>query len=275
MDVDAGGLASDISVEAVGSTQGNLTVNAGGVASGVTVQGGRLTVKEGGTASDITVYGGNLSEDYGGTISSLTVAGNGSISIRGKLTGRCSFGEGASIIVGSGDENAPSWPPPADWIPPAATVDFDLSYTSVGGPALYEGFSRISYKGTPAIYTLTVSAAQENGDYLLANGVTSFSDSITVSNNYGILGTLAIGQVLIANGAIYMLGLEDGKLNLSISGYVPPEAVYLNAAWAGLQNGKVVPISGGTAIIGYRYCNCGFVQSYARTWSYGASGERC
>ncbi len=251
MDVDAGGLASGITVEAVGGTQGSLTVYADGFASDVTVQGGRLTVKEGGTASDITVYGGNLSEDYGGVISSLTVAGSGSVSIRGKLTGRCSFGEGANIIVGSGDENAPSWPPPADWIPPAATINFDLSYTSVDGPALYEGFSRISYKGTPAVYTLTASASQENGDYLLANGVTSFADSITVSNNYGILGTLAIDQVLIANGAIYMLGLEDGKLNLSISGYVPPEAVYLNAAWTGLQNGKVVSVSGGTAIIGY------------------------
>ena len=230
--VDEGGFASNITFKT-----GFSDVYAGGSVSGATVTNdGHLTVQEGGTASDITVFGGNFNVESGGTISNLTVltvASNTSVSIKGKLTGRCWFTEGTSITVEQ-----------------EGTVDFGLSYTSVDGPALYEGFSRINCKGTPH-YTLTVSWMEKEGDYVLATGVTAFDAAITVTSAYGIHGTVALGQVLITNGKVYTLSLNEQTLSLNVAGYVPPSAVYLSSAWAGQPDGKVVAVSGGTAVIGY------------------------
>ena len=101
-------------------------------------------------------------------------SGSAYVSRGGKLTGKVTFGDKATISAYDG-----------------AIVDFDISGVAAGNTALVNDLSVI--KGTPT-YSLTVANKQSSGTYRLADGAASFNGTITVTTAGGV----EVGEVRIA-----------------------------------------------------------------------------
>jgi len=233
-----GGTANSTTV----NFRGNMHVS-GGVANSTTVSSGDMLVSNGGTANDTTIKaGGILSILSGGAASTALVSSGGSlfVSSGGKMTGQMLFTDGAVVSF----ENE-------------ATLDFDISELSPTSEApLTNKLSLIA--GNPN-YTITVSASQEKGSYILAKGVAGFDGTITVNNTLGeTLGTLSVGCPLEQDNNLYQLNLSDEELSLSVynvhsestitntyGGTIHDYEIYSNTSLS--AGGKLFVSSGGTA----------------------------
>jgi phosphotransacetylase len=166
------------------------------------------------------------------------VTENGTVEVTG---GEVSFTEGYSktilvdadaTVVGTAVFDKP--------ITVNGTFAFDTA-VATETTAQFGGFSNVA--GTAA-YTLTDEAAKI-GTYLLASDVTSF-DSTVKFDEY----RLKVGESVLVNDAlVYRLSLTDGTLALSIA--ERPALTYANGSWADKEDGDVVTIPDGTAVIGY------------------------
>ena len=245
-------------------SDGSMAVSSGGIVNGATLSGGLMTVFVGGRVSstvlkerikdpsektiisgvvafgtsyssdfiptELEVLGGGLAEDtvvnsscgmivadYG-KASDITVLSGGRVVVdnSGTLTGRMTFESGATVFFSSG-----------------AILDFDLTKTSAGAAALVNDLSIISTPSSllipkigelPFECTLTVDGTQENGTYILANGVSDenyigICFSTTVKDTQGrTLGQFGMFDwTLEVDGKLYAFDRTDGTLSVTIS----------------------------------------------------------
>ncbi|MBP5586894.1 MAG: hypothetical protein J6Y92_11145 [Lentisphaeria bacterium] len=232
----------------------DLTLESGATGDTLTVYNGTLTVKSGATLAGETKTGSGFTLELhdgailGGTLSAegktvlrdvTSLGGSVVISTSGTLTGTAVFTEDMDITVNG-------------------RIDFDISGTTAGAPMLFRGLSCL--KGAASSFSITISAAQEIGVYLLADAVDDFGGSVTLRTTSGMqIGTLEIGKTFEYLGICYTLrGLpSDGKYFLSlvvsnVSDELPPvDVVTVNSSWRGKQPGETVYILGGTATYMY------------------------
>jgi autotransporter passenger strand-loop-strand repeat protein len=195
-----------------GAMAGDTIVNAGctafiydsGMANAVTVnKDGRLGILSGGRANAVTVAeDGILEIREGGTANGVTVE-TGSwliVSSGGKVTGKVTFETGVKT----------------NYVAAGATLDFDLTQTTPGAGVLVKNISPILSR--PFHYTLTVDGTEAAGSYKLADGATSFNETITVKNISGTeLGTITLdGGTKMLGGKGYTLTLTDGLLSVTV-----------------------------------------------------------
>ena len=129
----------------------------------------------------------------GGVARTMSVEGGGRllISSGGRATGALNISEGAEVFAAEG-----------------GIVDFDISGVSSGDAARVNNLSLI--QGAPD-YTVTVSDAQTEGSYSLADGASGFDRKVMVTNaDRGALGAVVSGDAVIKDGSLYSL-LNDGS----------------------------------------------------------------
>ena len=230
--VNSAGLGSAFDTEI---QSGGSVYNAGYMSNTMILGGGTMTCAYG-FAELTEVQSGGVIEVSNGTMRGVTVQSGGVLApdeycYGGTFTGHVTVLEGATVSMAANQ-----------------TINFDIS--GLPDPdtdyiPLVVGYSFI--EGTPAL-TLTVSEeGQAAGKYLLANGVTSFDRGITFGEYTLTVG----GEPVKYNGSTYKLGLSDGVLVLSVISPMPH--VYVNSAWAELEDGTTVTIdeeAGITAVIG-------------------------
>ena len=223
------------------TTQTKITGNIGNMMSGdvlihnTEIAASLTIVSVATTGRNLTVLDcGSLSAGSGALLDSITVRSGGQVSVGGgaTLTGRCVFEDGSGIKLESN-----------------ASLVFDVTGMTAGGPAQYEGFGCVQWKqsATP-IFTLAVSGTQEYGDYLLATGVTEFAASVSITVNGAQVGSVSTAEKTILNGATYALKVQDDSLVLKIAEYVQPSVIYLNSDWKKTPADTVVEVPGGTAV---------------------------
>ena len=199
IDVYSGGLIRGAVI-----SSGYLTIHSSGTADFTTiVDGGSMFISNGGYASDTICSSGSVTVFADGIADGVDVRSKGKLHISsgGTLTGQMTFENGAIVSAHSG-----------------AIIDFDLTGTTAGAPALMNDFSIV--RGTPAytLYTLTVDGMQETGSYALAENATGFAQTITVRNPAGEeLGTISVGGSLATANAQYTLRIFQGVLSVSVA----------------------------------------------------------
>ena len=170
------------------------------VSSGFVVSGGQsAAVLPGRTLTDTVVSGGTLYVPSDGTAAGIEVEAGGSmyVSAGGAATGRMVFAPDANVFFEDG-----------------STLDFDISGLKPGAVARVNDLSRI--QGSPTC-SLTVSATQAKGLYILADGTPEFETTLTILAAAGAtLGSLAVGQTADINGMGYSLNLSDSVLTLTV-----------------------------------------------------------
>ncbi len=220
MHVTGGGTAYDTTV---GGLFAFLHVSSGAVANGVTINndgradasscgiindaevnpGGWFYVFSGGTANRTTIHG-DASGVYvcsSGVMNDVAISSGGALHISsgGTMTGRMNIEDGAHVSAFSG-----------------AIIDFDLSGAVPGAEARLNGLRRIS-GWEKAVYTLTVSSAQPDGTYTLAEDASGYNIPLQVRAVSGDrCGTLAVGGVLLTEDRRYSLALDpSGVLTMT------------------------------------------------------------
>jgi autotransporter passenger strand-loop-strand repeat protein len=191
MVVLSGGTADVAAIHAFNG-YGSVFVSSGGSVNDVTVNSiCYLTVSDGATAKNTTVKP-CLVGPYGGLF----------VQRGGKLTGQTVISSGAIVSVGEG-----------------AVLDFDISELAPGAAARFNDLSLIGGGGANLIYTLTVDGTQASGNYILAEGASSFTGTIRVQDTLGKkIGTLTVGTPATISGTYYALSLsDDGALSLQIA----------------------------------------------------------
>ena len=206
MYISSGGRAYDTTVNSGGS----MFVKSLGQASDIAVrESGELHVSSGGVATLVRIENGAAAYvGISGTLNDITVAGGGSLEVLfgGALTGRMTFAEGAGVSMEEG-----------------SFLNFNISGFNPSGTALVNDLSLITGEWA---CTLTITDAQTNGKYVLANGADGFNRTITVQNTSGeSLGTLSVGQKVKIGDADYTLNLNYGKLSVTLSGGSPAPVV--------------------------------------------------
>ncbi len=183
-----------------------VAVRSGGVTSNTTLNDGTLQV-DGGVAKDtvVKINGEIWLYGKGSVVSGVTFQDGCHLWIRksgGKLTGKVTFETGAGVTYSDGA---------------SATLDFDLTQTTVGADALVNDLSPVL--AAPFDYTLTVDGTEADGDYKLAEGATGFDKTITVKDTLGTtLGTLTVaGGKTTIDGKDYTLTLTGtGSLGVTL-----------------------------------------------------------
>ncbi len=190
-----------------------IDVYADGVTTDITVgEDGLLKIWNGGTAVNTTVGKGGLLtlREAGAVANGLAVQTGGKLSLYeagGKLTGKVTFETGAGVYYSDGA---------------SATLDFDLTQTTVGADALVNDLSFVL--AAPFNYTLTVAGTEAAGDYNLAGNAKGFDATITVKDTLGAdLGTFALGEIeKVIGGTKYTLLLDaSDNLSVTIGDYTP------------------------------------------------------
>ena len=183
MRVESAGTVNHVEVNSGGS----MSVSGGAVANDITANSQcRIYVSEGGIMKDTIVNSGGVVSVYKGGI----VKGNLEIASGGKMT-----------------------------VEAGGIIDFTVAEQKSADTALINDISRIS--GNSAVYTLTVSANQASGDYVLAGNAAAFDKTITVKTDEEELGELTVGGNFTVGGVVYSLNLVDSNLTLTLDG--PPE----------------------------------------------------
>ena len=200
-------------------------------------EGAELNVLSGGTAFNANLNSASAVIGDGGVVSGATLnkVARMTVSGGGVLTGQVSIEDDkdTGVTVSEG-----------------GIVNFDLTGTTAGDAARIVGLKRISSAPT---YTLTVSSEQAVGTYRLADNAGTFNSPITVKTFYDELGSITFTNYILVGENYYILKSQSGGVDLCISTEVPSLpylTVYANSEWAGLADGTVVPVTGGTAVIG-------------------------
>ncbi|MBR6239831.1 MAG: AIDA repeat-containing protein [Lentisphaeria bacterium] len=188
-----------------------IAVMSKGIANGVIVDsGGTCRILWDGHMDHTTVNEyGSIFISSGGTARFITVREGGSLEIlsSGLITGRIIFEDGAIVSATQ-----------------KAIVDFDISSVAPEMSARINNLTII--QGTPC-YTITVSASQENGLYLLANHADYFNSTLAIHNTLGdYLGLISVDETVEINKVSYKLNLlKDNSLVLSITGNNPADTI--------------------------------------------------
>ena len=220
--IEAGGIVTGTTV-GTGATM--YTVNSGGTgtAIGTVVQSGAV-FQNGGRASGTVLLegatmslgnyavaeatevqsGASLDVGKNATVHDVVLAKGGTLTVTsgGRISGEVSVEDGAALVMEE-----------------CTTFDFDLSALSVpGGSPRIADITAID--GTPDL-TLTVSAQQSRGTYVLAGGVESFEGALPVMSPHGApLGTISVGEVVRIGDYNYSMALsETGELSITIVHY--------------------------------------------------------
>ena len=218
--IQSGGTANDPVV----NSSGFVFVMSGGTANGIRVTpsgivrisgGGRAdrTVDEGyfhvvgGTANDTIVNsGGGIYIYNGGAANETTVNQGGKmyISSGGKVTGPLNIADGAVVSALSG-----------------GIIDFDISAAAPGDAAPVNDLALI--QGVPD-YTVTVSATQAAGVYVLAGNAAGFAAAVTLTVGGEIYeNALTVGGSYTVGDVGYSLAVDRGDLALTVAeGPLPP-----------------------------------------------------
>ena len=212
-------LASDVKfssaiVRTVTATSGSTIQNANiGTANGA----GSLTLESGAVATNAQVRNGTLTVSDGA-----------------KVTGGLKITDGAVVTFGAN-----------------TALDLDISAMTVTDTAVMTGYSIMT--GSPAI-SITIAADQADGTYAIATEAASFgTQAVTLKTVAAtITSDLTLGNTQTIEGIEYTLALDDNNvLTLTKHVYEEPITVtYVNPAWAAYEDGAVVPVTGGTAIVG-------------------------
>ena len=215
--VGDGGKLLDTSVD----FGGRLVVYAQGTADGTMVQSnGTLHVSSAGTAQDTTVSRGGAVVLYNGAVASnTTVLAGGTMEVgRNAVATAVTVISGGSLEVsGGGTVNSLHITQGASvTLAKDSYVSFYLPAQDPGTEPLINAWDLLADQG--ASYTVTVSADQTEGTYLLADGAANFNETIRVSLATGEeLGSLTVGKSLSVKNTVYSLDLIDSELSFSIS----------------------------------------------------------
>ncbi len=196
--ISSGGTANDTIVK----SRSHLFISSGATANNTIINSsGYVWIDSGGTANSTTVnYGGWMDISSGATANDTTVNSNGSMYIRsdGKHCGTLQIESGAYVDADSG-----------------AIIDFTVADRTKTDDYLINNLALI--KGAPT-YTITVSADQEAGTYKLAQGASTFTDSISICTQDTCFGSLTVnGAALTYESKTYSLVQSSGNLQLVIS----------------------------------------------------------
>jgi len=191
---------------------GELYVFDGGTAKGTVLTGiDRRNCAElyvyGGAADSTVVNAGGWMYVVGAACSTV-VGSDGYLGIArgGRHTGTLTVAEGAVVSAYAG-----------------SIIDFDISTAAPESAAPVNDLSKIS--GAPD-FSISVSAAQGNGTYRLADGAAGFDKTVTVRRTDDtVLGTLTVGETLSAAGKLYALAQTSGELSITVTGELRPEAI--------------------------------------------------
>jgi len=232
---------------------GYLWVEGGGKANGTTVNtSGHLVIRDSGAADNTVVNpDGELYQRGSGTVSNTTVFGNGRFFLVEGMADSTTVSSGGSFIVSGGgtalhtdvssggtaiitDARSFSGTVHGGGIitgrfdckgitfASGAILDIGIAGLDPGADALIGNLSLAN----GAIFTLTVSDAQADGVYSLADGAAGFDKTISVVDASGdSIGTLKVGETAKINGKDYTLNLDSGTLALTLdeSGVTPPD----------------------------------------------------
>ena len=184
---------------------GVLNVLDGGTAEKTAVNSmGRIFVCSGGVAEDTAVNrGGTMCVANGIVKGSNDVAPSATLKVAGPMT----IADGAVVIAYNG-----------------SVIDFDITALSPDDAPLVNDLSRIN--GAPS-YTVTVTAEQEKGDYILADDPADFTGSMTVKCAGAADVTVTVGDAYVAGAdQAYSLVVTDGQLVFSVMELdtTPPDA---------------------------------------------------
>ena len=233
--VHSGTIARNTRINAAGS----MHVFSGGLADCTVVNSGILSISSGGTASGTLLnYDGTMSVFAGGLAVGTEMTGIAKISgnikdsviSNGGLmqiqSGGCAEDtkvfSGGIMYISSGAVHRGYLDLESSVRVSAYTgaiIDFTLSNRKSSDEYLINNFALIA--GTPT-YTITVSENQAMGTYKLANGVSSFTETITIGSSSEIFGTISLNTKTHFNGVDYRLTLNDQSLILQIADLTPP-----------------------------------------------------
>ena len=161
-----------------------------------------LFVYSGGTADSTTVNSnGRAYVSSGGVANTVTVEADGKVTVcsGGKITGRITIAQSDAFVFVSQGGN----------------IDFDISAHTPDEAPLVNNLSLV--QGAPD-YTMTVSATQKIGNYVLARGAMGFDRTITVGTSNGKeIGVLTVGGKLVAENYTYWLEIASGGLLLTVT----------------------------------------------------------
>ena len=199
MDVYEGGAVNKTTV----NNDGRLEVD--GTATSTTVNaGGEMEVD--GTATSTTVNAGGEMEVEGTATSTIVKSGGYMfIAETGKHTGTLQIADGAVVSAHSG-----------------SVIDFTVAGRSAADGYLINNLSLV--QGNPD-FSITVSAAQSQGTYNLAQGAAAFDKTVTIRNTNGASDSIAVGKTVSLAGKKYTLNRNADALTLTVgSGSAPAPA---------------------------------------------------
>ena len=135
----------------------------------------------------------------------------------------------------------------------AITVNGTFAFDTANASATIAQFGGFSFIAGNTTYTLT-DTVKTAGTYLLASDAATFNSNVVFNDV-----TLKIGAEAIEIGDFtYALAITDNNdLALLVADKpappppTTPTQTYANSEWAGLSDGTIVPVAGGTAKIGY------------------------
>ena len=211
-------VGGNISFHAPLDTVKTTVVRSGAAVIGASVSASTLTVAEGGTVKNISVA--SPKEAQADPPSEAVPGGTLSVAAGGIVTGQAIFNPGSTITIDG-------------------TVAFDTAYAKSDEAQIQVGGA----VGGKAKFTLKDTALTV-GTYLLVSGVETFEDPVQFG---GYTLTTADKEATPVGDFTYRLSVTENKeLALTVAEYVPPPMFYVNAEWAGLEDGQTVDIGTGT-----------------------------
>jgi len=222
--IDDAVIASGGKVSAYGELSGTTAggrlnlLSGADIAETAVVSGGRLTVSVGAAATSTAILdGGWMGVQSGGAAEFVGIASGGILRISsGGVVRGLAVASGATAYASSG-----------------AVIDFDLTARTPEDAAIVNDLSLV--QGAPD-FTITVSAYQTNGTYLLADGAADFAQTVTICNTDGVCGSFTVGETVELSGETYTLDLADSLLTLTAAGGTPPPVPVILAGAAGDLN---------------------------------------
>ncbi len=224
MTVASGGMAKVTNI----SSGGRQIISAGGSAADTTVNAGGNQQIYGGATNTVINFGGVTDVFSGGIVTSATVNSGGILDLHsqakaghllvnsggildaaGEPGGALLYGTtalGGNIITVSSGSNY-------TLNAQGGTIKFMLTQRVAADPAMIDNLANI----TNANYTITVSATQADGNYLLADGAAGFNQTVSIGTAVSSFGTLTVnGGAVRYNSIDYRLHNDSGSLWLEV-----------------------------------------------------------